>query len=73
MKVLTHKCYDKDQIQFLKDRNSKRSTLVGCLAADGKSYNPKIIVHRKTIDSDIKLAGYTITMDNLSKSIYIYI
>lgn len=59
IKVLVPESYEKDRISIPEDRNSKRSTLVGCIAADGNSFKPMIIVHRKTIDSDIKLAGYT--------------
>lgn len=59
VKVLVPECYESDRISIPEDRNSKRSTLVGCISADGNSFKPMIIVHRKTIDSDIKLAGYT--------------
>ena len=45
--------YENDRISIPEDRNCKRSTLVGCIAADGNSFKPIIIVHRKTIDSDI--------------------
>ena len=57
-KVLVPCEYEDNQIPIPEDRNSKRSSLVGCIAADGMSMKPMIIVHRKTIDNDIKLAGY---------------
>lgn len=53
IKVLIPECYENDRISIPEDRNCKRSTLVGCIAADGNSFKPIIIVHRKTIDSDI--------------------
>jgi hypothetical protein len=40
------------------DRNSKRSTLVGAIAADGTALKPMVVVDRVTMETDLTLVGY---------------
>ena len=40
-------------------RQTKRATLLGCIAADGSSLKPFVIVPRRTMEREIILNGYT--------------
>ena len=39
VKVLVQECYESDRISISEDINSKWSILVGCISADGNSFN----------------------------------
>jgi hypothetical protein len=58
-RVLVPESFSGNTIKIPVDRNSKRSTLVGCIAADGASLRPLIIVDRKTMEEDLHLYGYS--------------
>jgi hypothetical protein len=57
-RVLVPDDYQDDWIHVAVDRHSKHSTLVGCIAADGSSMRPMIVVDRVTMEADLKLSGY---------------
>lgn len=57
-KVLVPCEYDDNKIPIPEERNYKKSSLVGCVAANGMSMKPMTIVNRKTIDNDINLASF---------------
>ena len=51
--------YASDSILVPVTRQSRRSTLLGCIAADGSSLQPFVVVTRKTISHELRLNGYT--------------
>jgi hypothetical protein len=57
-RVLVPDSYDKSWIKVPIDRHSKRSTLVGCIGADGSTMKSMIIVDRTTMEADLELYGY---------------
>lgn len=59
VRVLVPSTFEGSTIRVPRDRNSKRSTLVGCIAADGSALRPMILLSRKTMENEIKLHGYT--------------
>ena len=48
-----------ERIEIPKDRSSKRSSLLVCIAADGTFLKPLIIITRKTAELEIFNVGYT--------------
>ena len=58
IKVLVPSDFANSSIKIPKDRNSKRVSLVGCIAADGEALKPMLIIPRKTIESELALYGY---------------
>jgi hypothetical protein len=48
-----------DQVGYPVSCAGKRITLVACIAADGSSLKPLVIIPRKTIDDDFRLTGLT--------------
>jgi hypothetical protein len=57
-RVLVPDSYDSNWTYVPLDRHSKRSTLVGCIAADGSAMRAMIIVDRVTMEADLDLFGY---------------
>jgi hypothetical protein len=57
-RVLVPDSYADDRILVPVDRHSKRSTLVGCISADGSVMRAMIIVDRVTMEADLDLYGY---------------
>lgn len=57
--VLVPNQYEKSTIEIPVDRNSKRATIVACIAADGSFLKPMIILPRKTMELDLLMWGYT--------------
>ena len=59
MKVFVPSDYESSSIKYPRNRASKRASLVGCIAADGSTLKPMIIIPRKTIEEELELYGYT--------------
>lgn len=58
-KVVVPECYEGDDIKIPTDGNSKRSTLLACISAEGDALKPLLIVPRKTIETEQYECGYT--------------
>ena len=51
--------YNGNTAVFGVDRNTKRASLIGCIAADGSALKPMIIVPRKRLAANLKHYGYS--------------
>jgi hypothetical protein len=58
MTVLVPDEYRSSEIFIPLDRHSKRSTLSGCISADGKVLKPCVIIDRVAVDDQLILSGY---------------
>jgi hypothetical protein len=58
-KVVVPDTYDGNQIEIPVSRESKRSTVLGAIAADGTCLRPLVIVPRKSIEQELYQMGYT--------------
>jgi hypothetical protein len=58
LRVLVPDDYEHDTIPVPVDRNTKRSTLVACITADGFRFKPFIIVDRVTAEKELPMYGY---------------
>jgi hypothetical protein len=58
MTVIVPDEYIDSEIFIPIDRHSKRSTLTGCISADGKVLKPYVIIDRVTVDDQLILSGY---------------
>jgi hypothetical protein len=57
--VVVPASYDGRSIPIPVSRHTKRSTLPGCIAADGYRMKPFIILARKRMEAEVAIAGYT--------------
>lgn len=51
--------YTAEQVAVSINRNSKRASMIGCIAADGTALKPMIVTPRKRIAVNLKHHGYT--------------
>jgi hypothetical protein len=58
-KVVVPVNYDESQIEIPVTRESKRSTVLGAIAADGTCLRPLVVVPRKSIERELFQLGYT--------------
>lgn len=58
VRVIAPVDYPNPSVPVPYDRHSKRSTLVACIAADGFRMKPFVIVHRATVERELKYYGY---------------
>jgi hypothetical protein len=59
VRVVVPSVYSANEIQIPCKRGAKRASMLGCIAADGSSLVPLIIVPRKTIEVELFEVGYT--------------
>ena len=59
IKVIVNSNYNSDKIEIPVNRDSKRASLLHCIAADGSYTPPCIILSRKTIETEVFDAGLT--------------
>jgi hypothetical protein len=57
IRVLVPDTYPVSSTAVQVGRPGKRATLLGCIAADGPTIRPMIVVERVAMESDIRLAG----------------
>ena len=55
--VIPSECTE-NEIVYPVNRNNKRATLIGCIAADGSALKPFVITCNKTIEKELLLWGY---------------
>ena len=55
--VIPSDCQE-NELVYPVNRNSKRATLIGCIAVDGSSLKPFVISTNKTIEKELTLWGY---------------
>ena len=50
--------YEKNDLVYPVDRDSKRASMIGCIAMDGSALKPFVISYNKSVETQLLAAGY---------------